>query len=176
MNGNSVAGVKIEGGGEGVVAHVGRHALGWLADRLGGGGCPSARIPPAGERFPLHDRGKVLVQAMLMLAGRGEACTDIEVLLVQETLFGFVPVGLDVVPHVPPDQPRDAVWFVASDGQGPLPAMGAQRRDDGHRAGGVGHRHVAGAGPFRAQGRHPAGLQGRGFDPMFESGLAGSAG
>lgn len=91
MNGNSARRVKIEAGGEGVVAHVGLHALGSFADRLGLGNSLSARIPPAGERFPLHDRGKVLVQAMLMLAGGGEACTDIEVLRTQETLFGFVP-------------------------------------------------------------------------------------
>jgi hypothetical protein len=51
----------------------------------------SGRIPPAGERLPLHDRGKVVVQAMLMLAGGGEACTDIEVLRAEPVLFGHVP-------------------------------------------------------------------------------------
>lgn len=44
-----------------------------------------------GERFPLHDRGKVLTEAMLMLAGGGEACSDIEHLRAQGTLFGSVP-------------------------------------------------------------------------------------
>jgi hypothetical protein len=67
------------------------HALGAFADRLGLGDALSARIPPAGERLPLHDRGKVLVHAMLMLAGGGEACSDIEVLRAQERLFGAVP-------------------------------------------------------------------------------------
>lgn len=70
--------VKVEGGGEQVVAHVGLHALGAFADRLGVGDSLSQRIPITGERLPLHDRGKVLVQAMLMLAGGGEACSDIE--------------------------------------------------------------------------------------------------
>jgi putative component of toxin-antitoxin plasmid stabilization module len=90
VDANSTARVKVEAGGEGVVAHVGLHALGSFGDRLGVGEALSVRIPPPGERFWLHDRGKVLVQAMLMLAGGGEACTDIEVLRAQDTLFGFV--------------------------------------------------------------------------------------
>jgi hypothetical protein len=91
VNGNSTRRVGIEAGGEGVVAHVGLHALGSFADRLGLGDALSARIPPAGERLPLHDRGKVLTQAMLMLAGGGESCADIEALRAQERLFGAVP-------------------------------------------------------------------------------------
>jgi hypothetical protein len=91
VNGNSTRRVRIEAAGDGVVAHVGLHALGAFADRLGLGDALSARIPPAGERLPLHDRGKVLVHAMLMLAGGGEACSDIEVLRAQERLFGAVP-------------------------------------------------------------------------------------
>jgi hypothetical protein len=91
VNGNSTRRVAIEAGGEGVVAHVGLHALGAFGDRLGLGDALSARIPPAGERLPLHDRGKVLTQAMLMLAGGGESCADIEALRAQEHLFGAVP-------------------------------------------------------------------------------------
>src|ERR687898_2378801 len=73
VHGNSTVPVVVEGGGEHVVAHVGLHALGSFADRLGLGDSLSARIPITGERLPLHDRGKVLTQAMLMLAGGGEA-------------------------------------------------------------------------------------------------------
>ena len=91
MHGNSTVPVVVEPGGDQVVAHVGLHALGAFADRLGFGDALSARIPLTGERSPLHDRGKVLVQAMLMLAGGGEACTDIEHLRAQEPLFGAVP-------------------------------------------------------------------------------------
>ncbi|MGI8808360.1 MAG: IS1380 family transposase [Acidimicrobiales bacterium] len=80
----------VEGSGRGVVAHVGLHALGSFADRLGLGDLLSARIPRTGERLPTHDRGKVLVQAMLMLAGGGEACADIEHLRSQGALFGSV--------------------------------------------------------------------------------------
>ena len=93
MNGNSVRRVKIEAAGEGVVAHVGLHALGAFADRLGLGDALSTRIPPAGERLPIHDRGKVITQAMLMLAGGGESCADIEALRAQDRLFG--PVASD---------------------------------------------------------------------------------
>jgi hypothetical protein len=91
VNGNSTVPVVVEGRGEQVVAHVGLHALGAFADRLGLGDSLSARIPVTGERLPLHDRGKVLCQAMLMLAGGGEACTDIEHLRAQGDLFGAVP-------------------------------------------------------------------------------------
>jgi hypothetical protein len=91
VNGNSTVPVVVEGGGEQVVAHVGLHALGSFADRLRLGDSLSARIPIAGERLPVHDRGKVLTQAMLMLAGGGEACADIEHLRAQPALFGSVP-------------------------------------------------------------------------------------
>lgn len=91
MNGNSVVPVVVGAGGSQVVAHVGLHALGAFADRLKLGDALSARIPPAGERLPVHDRGKVLTQAMLMMSGGGEACSDIEHLRAQGSLFGAVP-------------------------------------------------------------------------------------
>lgn len=91
MNGNSTCRVVVEGSGVGVVAHVGLHALGSFGDRLEVGDRLSARVPWTGERAPGDDRGKVLVQAMLMLAGGGEACSDIDALAAQEPLFGTVP-------------------------------------------------------------------------------------
>ena len=87
---NSVRQVRVESGGGGLVGHVGLHALGAFADRLGVGASLSAAVPPAGERAPVHDRGKVLTQAMLMLAGGGEACTDIEYLRAEVGLFADV--------------------------------------------------------------------------------------
>jgi len=78
MHVTSTTRARIETGGGGVVAHVGLHALGRFADAIGLGAALSARILPSGERFPLHDRGKVLVHAMLTLAGGGEACSDVE--------------------------------------------------------------------------------------------------
>ena len=91
MNGISASHVIVEPGGTGVVAHVGLHALGSFADRLGLGDSLSARIPLTGERLPIHDRGKVLVHTALMLAGGGESCADIEHLRLQSDLFGSVP-------------------------------------------------------------------------------------
>ena len=91
MHGNSTRRLVVASGGDQVVGHVGLHALGAFADRLGLGNALSARIPPRGKRMPLHDRGKVLVQSMLMLAGGGESCADIEHLRAQEDLFGSAP-------------------------------------------------------------------------------------
>lgn len=88
MNGTSTARVKVEPGGRGVVSHVGLHALGSSADRLGLGDSLSAAIPAP---TLLHDRGKALVQSALVLAGGGESCADIEHLRAKEALFGFVP-------------------------------------------------------------------------------------
>lgn len=91
MHVTSTTRARIETGGGGVVAHVGLHALGRFADALGLGAALSARIVAAGERLPLHDRGKVLVHAMLTLAGGGDACSDVEFLRAQPALFGPVP-------------------------------------------------------------------------------------
>ena len=91
MNANSARPVVVEPGGDQVAAHVGLHAIGSFADRLGLGHSLSAAIPVRGERAPLHDRGKVLVQMALVLAGGGESCLDIEHLRAQEDLFGSVP-------------------------------------------------------------------------------------
>ena len=91
VNGNSTRRVVVEPGGTGVVAHVGLHALGSFADRLGLGDALSSRIPWSGAGVPVHDRGKVLVQAALMLAGGGESCLDIEHLRIGGDLFGSVP-------------------------------------------------------------------------------------
>ena len=91
MNATATNRVRVESGGSGVVAHVGLHALGSFADKLGLGSLLSEQIPVKGERLPLHDRGKVLVQMALMLAGGGESCADIEHLRLQGDLFGSVP-------------------------------------------------------------------------------------
>ena len=91
MHVTSTTRARIESGGDGVAAHVGLHALGRFADACGLGAALSAQVWPSGERFPFHDRGKVLVHAMLTLAGRGDACSDVEFLRAQPALFGSVP-------------------------------------------------------------------------------------
>ena len=91
MKSNSVREVRVQGGGGGLVGDVGLHALGVFVDRLGPAASLSCGVRWAGERAPVHDRGKVLTQAMLMLAGGGEAWADIEYLRAEEGLFGDVP-------------------------------------------------------------------------------------
>jgi hypothetical protein len=91
MNNTSTNRVSVEPGGKGVVAHVGLHALGSLADALGLGSALTSCIEPSGQRAPRHDRGKVLVQMALVLAGGGESCADVEHLRAQRDLFGDVP-------------------------------------------------------------------------------------
>ena len=90
MNATSTRTMVVEADGTQVVGHVGLHALGSFADRLGVGETLSAAIGWSGPGTPIHDRGRVLTQTMLMLAGGGESCADIEALASQERLFGDV--------------------------------------------------------------------------------------
>ncbi len=87
---SSVSSARLAGGGDRVVWGAGLFALGGFADRAGLTGALSAAVPPRGERAPVHDRGEVLVHGLLVLAGGGEACTDIEYLRSQPELFGEV--------------------------------------------------------------------------------------
>jgi hypothetical protein len=90
MDATSTCSVVVEAGGTQVVGHVGLHALGSFADRLSVGEVLSGAIGWRGAGTPIHDRGRVLTQTMLMLAGGGESCADIEALASQERLFGPV--------------------------------------------------------------------------------------
>lgn len=90
MDCSSVSDVRVTGGGTQVAAHAGLFALGRFADGLGLGEALSAAVPHGGERAPVHDRGRVLVHLLLMLAGGGEACSDIEHLRARRVLFGDV--------------------------------------------------------------------------------------
>ena len=92
VKGNSVPVLGVEVGGGGLVGHVGLYLLGRFADRLGVGEGLSEGFGTVGVGVG-HDRGSVLVHAMLMLSGGGEACTDIEYLRAQAGLFG--PVASD---------------------------------------------------------------------------------
>ena len=90
VNVNSTRTVVVEGGGSQVVGHVGLHALGAFADRLEVGEALSSAVGWQGPGAPIHDRGKVLTHAMLMLAGGGECCADVEFLGSQQRLLGLV--------------------------------------------------------------------------------------
>jgi hypothetical protein len=90
MNATSTRNVVVEAGGTQVVGHVGLHALGAFADRLGVGEALSEAVGWAGSGTPIHDRGRVLCQAMLMFAGGGDSCADIGAFASQGRLFGDV--------------------------------------------------------------------------------------
>jgi hypothetical protein len=69
---------------------VGMHLLGNLADRLGLTSAYSTAVPWTGERAPGQDRGRLLAQVAVMLAGGGECVTDMAALRDQPELFGDV--------------------------------------------------------------------------------------
>ena len=84
---NSSLALRVEVGGGAQVGHVGLWLLGRFADRLGVGEVLSEAFGSSGV---VHCRGRLLVHLMLVLAGGGEACTDIETLRSQRGLFGEV--------------------------------------------------------------------------------------
>jgi len=69
----------VTGDGVGVVAHAGSVGLRLLADRVG----LTGQLSKAMRRrsfVPVHDRGRVLADVAVMIAGGGEAIADIDVL------------------------------------------------------------------------------------------------
>ena len=86
----SVSDAVLASGGDRVVSGAGLFVLGGFADRVGLAGELSAALPAAGERAPVHDRGVLLTHLCLVLAGGGEACSDIERLRCEPGLFGRV--------------------------------------------------------------------------------------
>src|SRR3954454_15255431 len=63
--------------------------LGELADRVGLSSA-SAAVPQRGERPPVHDRGRLLAQVLVMLATGGRCVADMAALRDQPALFGAV--------------------------------------------------------------------------------------
>ena len=84
--------LRVTADGTGVVSHVGAALLRMLADRAGLTGALSAGLARRG-RWPVHDRGRVLVDLAVMIADGGEAICDIDVLRHQHEVFG--PVASD---------------------------------------------------------------------------------
>ena len=82
--------VKVQGGATHIAAYAGLFMLGNLADRLGVAKALSAAIITKGEREPVHDRGRLALLVMLMLAMGSTALTDIEYLRIHKVLFGNV--------------------------------------------------------------------------------------
>jgi Transposase DDE domain group 1 len=84
--------LRVTADGTGVVSHVGAALLRMLADRAGLTTALSAGLTRRG-RWPVHDRGRVLVDLAVLIADGGEAIADIDVLRHQQELFG--PVASD---------------------------------------------------------------------------------
>ena len=79
----------ISADGDGVVAHAGNVATRLLADQVGLTGALSAAMTRRGFS-PTHDRGRVLVDVAVLIAGGGEAIADIDVLRHQSEVLGSV--------------------------------------------------------------------------------------
>ncbi len=75
--------------GTGVVAHAGNVATRLLADQVGLTGALSTAMARRGFT-PTHDRGRVLADVAVLIAGGGEAIADINVLRHQREVLGSV--------------------------------------------------------------------------------------
>ena len=84
--------LRVTANGTGVVSHVGAALLRMLADRIGLTDAVSAGLARRGW-WPVHDRGRVLVDLAVLIADGGEAICDIDVLRHQSEVFG--PVASD---------------------------------------------------------------------------------
>jgi Transposase DDE domain group 1 len=84
--------LRVTADGAGVVSHVGAALLRMLADRAGLTGALSGGLARVGW-WPVHDRGRVLVDLAVLIADGGEAIADIDVLRHQGEVFG--PVASD---------------------------------------------------------------------------------
>jgi hypothetical protein len=81
--------LRVTADGTGVVSHVGAALLRMLADRAG---LTQALSDVLARRnwWPVHDRGRVLVDLAVMITDGGEAICDIDVLRHQGEVFGAV--------------------------------------------------------------------------------------
>ena len=81
--------LRVTADGTGVVSHVGAALLRIIADRTGLTGGLSGALARR-DWWPVHDRGRVLVDLAVMIADGGEAICDIDVLRHQDEVFGSV--------------------------------------------------------------------------------------
>jgi len=82
-------GLDVEVGGHGVVSHIGSAATRMLADRTGLTGALSGVLARRGF-VPLHDRGRVLTDLAVAIAGGATTIGEIDTLRHQGELFGLV--------------------------------------------------------------------------------------
>ena len=135
--------LTVEVGGHGVVSHTGSAALRLLADRTGLTGALSRALRRRGFT-PVHDRGRVLADAAVLIADGGRVLSDLAVLRDQAELFG--PVASDptlwrALDEIGPDQReriaaarakvRRHVWGLIEARHGRIPASRVADRDLG---------------------------------------------
>lgn len=82
-------GLRVTADGTGVASQAGAALLRMLADRVGLTGQLSGALARRGW-WPGHDRGRVLTDLAVMIAGGGEAIADIDVLRHQREVFRAV--------------------------------------------------------------------------------------
>ncbi len=82
-------GLVVSADGTGVVAHAGNVATRMLSDQVGLTGALSSAMARRGFT-PTHDRGRVLADVGVLIAGGGEAIADINVLRHQREVLGSV--------------------------------------------------------------------------------------
>ena len=82
--------LEVSADARGVVGHAGGRLLSDLADQLGLTGGLSTAMAPTKQRRRGHDRGQVLTDLAVMIAGGGTTISDLAVLRDQPNLFGEV--------------------------------------------------------------------------------------
>ena len=82
--------LKVTADGRSVVGHAGARLLSDLADGVGLTEALSVAMAPTKKRRRGHDRGQVLVDLAVMVAGDGESISDLATLRDQSELFGPV--------------------------------------------------------------------------------------
>ncbi len=82
-------GLSVEVGGHGVVSRVGSGLPRLVADRVGLTEALSGALARPGF-WPVHDRGRVLADLAVMIAGGGTRISQIDTLRHQGELFGSV--------------------------------------------------------------------------------------
>ena len=80
----------IAGDGTGVANHAGSRLLADLADAVGVTSALSVAMAPTKQRRRGHDRGEVLTDLVVAIAGGAETISDLATLRDQPALFGSV--------------------------------------------------------------------------------------
>ena len=124
-------GLSFSADGSGVVAQAGNVATRLLADRVGLTDALSGALARFGFT-PTHDRGRVLVDVAVLIAGGGEAIADIDVLRHQGEVLGSVASAPTVWRALAEVTPGRRQWDRQSPRSGPSARLvAATRRDPG---------------------------------------------